>query len=499
MKAAQADEAGAEAGSTGEAEEQVPAEVDAQLLKQMEDMVGAPQRPGGAGHVGGASRLGCLLPARQGHGHSGRLRLVCTCCQHCLSTAQGEQATAPCLPCLSLPRRRTHGPAPRRVSLPTGRRAPCTTAAAAWRQRWAGGLLRFLSQRLRALLLGDGACVPALPVHAMQLVVTALEGCQSQCHPGACRLEEHAEDADIDEPLMVPKARGHGQGRQAGMHLLIASPLRSCMRRWIRRLSSVQTPRPTHYLPACLPTASGCLQHLRRGRPAERTQEEAEPRGGQGRSSRAHPQVGWEARQGRRAAGGSRGTGNQQAVADLQHACLPAACCRQLPEAYCVYLRTSAALPAGRGSGASARRGRRSGCGSRSASGEGVVLPACACAKGSSAFGHERGRGRHKHPRCLSAAGSAGMMVPRLPAHHARAGKELALAARQEEELRLKRMVEARQREKEEEARAREKIRLKLGERRPLGRDARKRSRLLHHTRASRQHDLLVSRRPLPV
>lgn len=26
--------------------------------------------------------------------------------------------------------------------------------------------------------------------------------------PGACRLEEHAEDADIDEPLMVPKARG---------------------------------------------------------------------------------------------------------------------------------------------------------------------------------------------------------------------------------------------------------------------------------------------------
>lgn len=45
-----------------------------------------------------------------------------------------------------------------------------------------------------------------------------------------------------------------------------------------------------------------------------------------------------------------------------------------------------------------------------------------------------------------------------------RAGKELAMAARQEEELRLKRMVEARQREKEEEARAREKIRAKLGE-----------------------------------
>lgn len=45
-----------------------------------------------------------------------------------------------------------------------------------------------------------------------------------------------------------------------------------------------------------------------------------------------------------------------------------------------------------------------------------------------------------------------------------RAGKELALAARQEEELRLKRMVEERQREKEEEARAREKIKLKLGE-----------------------------------
>ena len=46
-----------------------------------------------------------------------------------------------------------------------------------------------------------------------------------------------------------------------------------------------------------------------------------------------------------------------------------------------------------------------------------------------------------------------------------RAGKELALAARQEEELRLKRMVEARQREKEEEERARAKIKAKLGER----------------------------------
>lgn len=45
-----------------------------------------------------------------------------------------------------------------------------------------------------------------------------------------------------------------------------------------------------------------------------------------------------------------------------------------------------------------------------------------------------------------------------------RAGKELALAARQEEELKLKRLVEARQREKEEEARAREKIKIKLGE-----------------------------------
>jgi hypothetical protein len=44
-----------------------------------------------------------------------------------------------------------------------------------------------------------------------------------------------------------------------------------------------------------------------------------------------------------------------------------------------------------------------------------------------------------------------------------RAGKELALAARQEDELKLKRLVEARQREKEEEARAREKIKIKLG------------------------------------
>ena len=43
------------------------------------------------------------------------------------------------------------------------------------------------------------------------------------------------------------------------------------------------------------------------------------------------------------------------------------------------------------------------------------------------------------------------------------AGKELALAARQEDELRLKRMIEARRLEKEEEARAREKIRIKLG------------------------------------
>jgi hypothetical protein len=38
------------------------------------------------------------------------------------------------------------------------------------------------------------------------------------------------------------------------------------------------------------------------------------------------------------------------------------------------------------------------------------------------------------------------------------------MAARQEEELRLKRMAEQRQREKEEEARAREKIRAKLEE-----------------------------------
>lgn len=44
-----------------------------------------------------------------------------------------------------------------------------------------------------------------------------------------------------------------------------------------------------------------------------------------------------------------------------------------------------------------------------------------------------------------------------------RAGKELAMAAKQEEELRLKRIVEERQRERDEEARAREKIRIKLG------------------------------------
>ncbi|GAB4822019.1 hypothetical protein N2152v2_009065 [Parachlorella kessleri] len=43
-----------------------------------------------------------------------------------------------------------------------------------------------------------------------------------------------------------------------------------------------------------------------------------------------------------------------------------------------------------------------------------------------------------------------------------RAGKELALAAKQEEDLRLKRIAEERRREKEEEERAREKIRLKL-------------------------------------
>lgn len=45
-----------------------------------------------------------------------------------------------------------------------------------------------------------------------------------------------------------------------------------------------------------------------------------------------------------------------------------------------------------------------------------------------------------------------------------RMGKELAAAARLEEDMKLKRMVEARQREKEEEARAREKIRIKLEE-----------------------------------
>lgn len=49
-------------------------------------------------------------------------------------------------------------------------------------------------------------------------------------------------------------------------------------------------------------------------------------------------------------------------------------------------------------------------------------------------------------------------------AERIRAGKELALAARQEDELRLKRMLDARQREKEEETRAREKIRQKLEE-----------------------------------
>jgi hypothetical protein len=47
---------------------------------------------------------------------------------------------------------------------------------------------------------------------------------------------------------------------------------------------------------------------------------------------------------------------------------------------------------------------------------------------------------------------------------YCRAGKELALAARQEDDLKLKRLVEARRLEKEEEARAREKIRIKLGE-----------------------------------
>lgn len=43
-----------------------------------------------------------------------------------------------------------------------------------------------------------------------------------------------------------------------------------------------------------------------------------------------------------------------------------------------------------------------------------------------------------------------------------RSGRELAAAARQEEELRLKRQIEERRREKEEEERAREKIRTKL-------------------------------------
>ncbi|KAI3435819.1 hypothetical protein D9Q98_001877 [Chlorella vulgaris] len=49
-------------------------------------------------------------------------------------------------------------------------------------------------------------------------------------------------------------------------------------------------------------------------------------------------------------------------------------------------------------------------------------------------------------------------------AERIRAGKELALAARQEDNLKLKRLVEARRLEKEEEARAREKIRIKLEE-----------------------------------
>lgn len=67
--------------------------------------------------------------------------------------------------------------------------------------------------------------------------------------------------------------------------------------------------------------------------------------------------------------------------------------------------------------------------------------------------------------------GTSGPLAPRVlepcPAHPApprRAGKELAMAARQEEELRLKRILEQRQREKEEEARAREKIRARLEE-----------------------------------
>ena len=45
-----------------------------------------------------------------------------------------------------------------------------------------------------------------------------------------------------------------------------------------------------------------------------------------------------------------------------------------------------------------------------------------------------------------------------------RMGKEMAAMARQEEETRLRRIVEERQREKEEEERAREAIKKKLGE-----------------------------------
>lgn len=57
------------------------------------------------------------------------------------------------------------------------------------------------------------------------------------------------------------------------------------------------------------------------------------------------------------------------------------------------------------------------------------------------------------------------LRAPPLPTSlNTRAGKELALAARQEEDLRLKRLVEARELEKAEEARAREKIRAKLEE-----------------------------------
>ena len=54
-------------------------------------------------------------------------------------------------------------------------------------------------------------------------------------------------------------------------------------------------------------------------------------------------------------------------------------------------------------------------------------------------------------------------------AERIRAGKELALAARQEDDLKLKRLVEARQREKEEEERARLKIKAKLGGWVPVG------------------------------